>query len=73
MGGGHLVLLAHTVVVVAKDEPSGHEAEDAAVCQTRSPPHTGEAAAGVVTGEARHGELLAGIHIHIVELISLSS
>ena len=35
--------------------------------------HTGEAVAGVVTGEARHGELLAGVHIHIVELISISS
>ena len=35
--------------------------------------HTGEAAACVVTGEARHDELLAGVHILIVELISLSS
>ena len=31
--------------------------------------HTGEAAVGVVTGETRHGELLAGVHIHTVELI----
>ena len=27
--------------------------------------------AGVVTREARHGEQIIGIHVHVVELISL--
>ena len=31
----------------------------------------GEGAAGVVTGEARHDELVTGVHIHVVEFISL--
>ena len=33
--------------------------------------HAGEVAACVVTGQARHGELVAGVHFHVVELISL--
>ena len=38
MGGGHLFMLVHAVVVDAEDGLSLHEAEGAAVYQTGSPP-----------------------------------
>ena len=54
MGGSHLSMLVHAVVVDAEDGLSAHGAEGAAVYQTGALLHAGEAAAGVVTGPARH-------------------